>query len=124
VKTVNPTRHGWIEFRNTFKYTVAELLQANQDACPVFERLVRSIDADSLRVASNDHRSVNIHLEMNSNISDKQGTAPNVTSAKIDCRWIDTDKSLMDYEAIEQNRYTFEAEVGMYRLMCKSHLFV
>jgi hypothetical protein len=124
VKRVNLARTGWIEFRNTFEYTVAELLRASQDACPVFERLVRSIEADLLRGARDGHRSVNIHLEITSSLSDKQGTAPNVKSVKIDCRWIDTDESLMDREAIQQNRYSFEAEVGTYRLMSKSHVFV
>lgn len=124
VKRVNLATQGWIEFRNTFEFAVAVLLQASQDACPVFERLVRSIDADSLCSPSNGLRSVNIHLDMTSSTSDTQMTAANVKRVKIDCRWMDTDESVMDYDAFKRNAYAFEAEAGMYRLIYRSHVFV
>jgi hypothetical protein len=113
-----------------FRYTAGELLQASQDACPLFEGLAKIIDVDLLRIASNANRSIDVYLELKSKGLVKSRTAPNVIRVKIDYLWVDTNESFIDYEAIEdwdtkmetieQNTYVVDAEPGEHRSTSKS----
>lgn len=115
-KGVNRAGDSWTEIRNTFRYTVVELLQASKDACPIFERLVTwCIDHDSWPVLRNINRSIDVHLDLIISVtSESQKPALNVKRAKVSCHWADTSESILDFEGIKQNTYVFEAESGMY----------
>lgn len=109
ISPANRAGKSWTEIRNTFKYTVAELLQAGKDSCPIFERIVtRGIEYDSWSVSSNNNRSVDVHFDLITSM-----TPLNVTKVKVICHWTDTDEGLMNSEGIKQNTYSVEAESGM-----------
>lgn len=105
---------GWVEFRNTFSYNISELLQASKDVCPIFERIVGSMDGDVLHLKSNATRSVDVHFDLVSVTTDRQMTSSDVKRAKISCWWMGTTEALMDYDAVKLNTYAFEAEAGVY----------
>lgn len=114
IKKFDKPTQGWIEFRNTFQFTVTQLLQASEYGCPIFERIVGSINGKVLRLESNATRTVNVHFDLVSITTDLQKTSSNVKRAKINCRWMDTDEGLIDYGSLKLNTYAFEAETGMY----------